>query len=89
VPHGSEHYSGGMFREFEDKPVTLGLINMYGCTSVLIISRRAVWWAHYYEDLYSARKLDDNHVMDTYFHPDVTNLSASRISFVSLVSYKR
>jgi hypothetical protein len=56
-----------MFRGLEDESVTLGLINMDGCTSVLIISRRAVWWAHYHEDPYSARKRDDNQAMDTYF----------------------
>lgn len=53
VDHG-EHTDGtaipaAMYRTFEKQPFNLGLTGMYGCTSVLLVSTRGVWWSHFWE----------------------------------------
>jgi hypothetical protein len=41
---------GGLFRKMGSVPIILGLVGMYGCTSILIMSKHAVWWSHFWEN---------------------------------------
>jgi hypothetical protein len=47
VPHDTTE-PGGLFRKLESVPIILGLVGMYGCTSILIMSKHAVWWSHFW-----------------------------------------
>lgn len=41
------------FVAFENKPVTLALSGLWGCTSVFVISKRGAWMGHFWERYFS------------------------------------
>ncbi|KAF2808647.1 uncharacterized protein BDZ99DRAFT_572473 [Mytilinidion resinicola] len=56
VPHGGRMTNGkdlaastAITREFLNQPVKLGVVNLYGCTSVIVASSRGVWQSHFWE----------------------------------------
>jgi hypothetical protein len=55
-----------LFRKLENEKVAMGLINMWGCTSVLVISRQGVWWSHFWENPYFGSVHADGEVYDTW-----------------------
>jgi hypothetical protein len=49
VPHGRGGASSAVSRVFRDKRVKLGVVNLYGCTSVMVISNKGIWASHFWE----------------------------------------
>ncbi|KAF2106646.1 hypothetical protein BDV96DRAFT_328330 [Lophiotrema nucula] len=55
IPHGTSSdgrkdlVPSALLRKLDDKKVTMGLINMYGCTSIVVVSKKAIWWSHFWE----------------------------------------
>ena len=55
VPHGhtgteiGKGVPSALFRKYDDAKMVLGLVNLYGCTSVLVVSKSAIWWSHFWE----------------------------------------
>lgn len=40
--------------QFTNKVATLGLRGLYGCTAVVVVSRKGAWMAHFWEDRFRA-----------------------------------
>ena len=52
VPHGylgSRAAPAAVTRDFKDQPINLGIANLHGCTSVIVVSRKGVWASHFWE----------------------------------------
>ncbi|KAF2875007.1 hypothetical protein BDV95DRAFT_665647 [Massariosphaeria phaeospora] len=75
VPHG--HHNGdaspaALFRELQDERLTLGLVNLYGCTSIMVVSKHAVWWSHFWEvPSFLFKDEEDGHWNIFGDHPDI------------------
>ncbi|KAJ5683378.1 hypothetical protein N7462_006543 [Penicillium macrosclerotiorum] len=46
------------FAELGDLPLSIGLEDLCGCTAVVVVSRRAVWFAHFFESISFSPKLN-------------------------------
>ncbi|KAB8072309.1 hypothetical protein BDV29DRAFT_158655 [Aspergillus leporis] len=55
VPHGSP--SSAITKRFRGKDFTTGVVNLYGCTSVIIVSDNTLYLSHFWE----ARSSIDEH----------------------------
>lgn len=49
VPKGRSDESTSWKEPLGNKPVNLGVINLYGCTSVVVISKKAIYASHFYQ----------------------------------------
>ena len=57
--------STSVFEQFGDEPLHIGTVDLCGCTSLFIVSDKAVYAAHYYESLaFEEDKGFQNQVID-------------------------
>ncbi|EFQ94143.1 hypothetical protein PTT_08263 [Pyrenophora teres f. teres 0-1] len=49
VPQPDTQVTTALYRDFKDKKVIMGMVNIYGCTSVLVISHLGAWRSHFWE----------------------------------------
>ncbi|EME38073.1 hypothetical protein DOTSEDRAFT_39615 [Dothistroma septosporum NZE10] len=53
IPHGSNRNiargSTSNYLQFKDRPLAMGLSGLYGCTSLIVTSRRGVWMSHIWQ----------------------------------------
>ncbi|MBE3045985.1 hypothetical protein IMZ48_26290, partial [Candidatus Bathyarchaeota archaeon] len=52
VPHGSLNgvcAPAAVSRVFKDKRIKLGVANLHGCTSVIVVSKMGIWASHFWE----------------------------------------
>lgn len=57
VPKGIKDVSTSSKKTLGNEPVSLGVINLYGCTSVVVISKKAIYASHFYQKWFAVNTL--------------------------------
>lgn len=50
VPLSQQGLSSALFKELGDVKVNMAVQNLYGCTSVVVVSEKGIWMSHFWEN---------------------------------------